>query len=93
MIERLGRSPDKAMLTGICGQSLGILGALSAATSGKDTSTLPPVFITEKGLYDRLPCRDTPAPITPPRALGACAASPAIGNNNQPVELWICPES
>ena len=93
LAEGLGRSPDKEMLAAICGQSLAILGALSAATSGKDTSALPPVFITEKGLYDRLPCRDTPAPVTPPRTLGACTASPAIGNNNQPVELWICPEN
>lgn len=93
MVERLGNSPDTVMVSAICGQSLAILGVLSAATSDKDSSTLPPVFITEKGLYDRLPCRDTPAPVTPPRALEACTASPAIGSNNQPVELWICPET
>lgn len=93
MIERMGRLPDKSLLTGICGQSLAILGILSAANPGKDASALPPVFIAEKGLYDRLPCRDTPAPVTPPRTLEACTASPAVGNENQPIELWICPET
>ena len=77
----------------VCGQSLAILASLSAATAGKDSAALPPVFVTEKNLYDRLPCRDTPAPVTPPRALEACTSSPAIGSNDQPVELWICPEN
>ncbi len=93
IVERLGSSPDTAMVAAICGQSLAILAVLSAATSEKDSSALPPAFITEKGLYDRLPCRDTPAPVTPPRALEACTASPAIDRNSQPVELWICPET
>ena len=93
MIDRVERLPDKTLLAGVCGQSLAILGVLSAATSGKTTSTLPPVFLTEQGLYDRLPCRDTPAPVMPPRALEACTASPAVGSNDRPVELWICPES
>ncbi|MDP2326167.1 MAG: hypothetical protein Q8N51_19360, partial [Gammaproteobacteria bacterium] len=93
LVESLGNTPDKAMVAAVCGQSLAILGALSAATSGKGTSALPPVFVTEQGLYDRLPCRDTPAPVTPPRALGACTASPATGSNNRPIELWICPET
>jgi hypothetical protein len=93
MIDRVGRLPDKTLLAGVCGQSLAILGVLSAATSGTTTSTLPPVFVTEQGLYARLPCRDTPAPVMPPRALEACTASPAIGSNDRPIELWICPES
>jgi len=93
MVDRLTSSSDPALVTGICAQSLAILGVLSAATAGKDTAALPPVFIAEEGLYDRLPCQDTPAPVMPPRGLEACSASPAIGSNNQPVELWICPEN
>jgi len=93
MVEQLTSSSDPALVTGICAQSLAILGVLSAATAGKDTSALPPVFIAEDGLYDRLPCQDTPAPVMPPRGLEACTASPATGSNNQPVELWICPEN
>jgi hypothetical protein len=91
MVESLAGSSDAGVVAGICAQSLAILGVLSAATAGKATTALPPVFIAEKGLYDRLPCRDTPAPVMPPRDLDACTASPAIGSSNQPVELWICP--
>ena len=93
LVEDLAPNPDKAVAMAICGQSLAILASLSAATAGKDTAALPPVFLTEKNLYDRLPCRDTPAPVSPPRALEACTSSPAIGSNDQPVELWICPEN
>jgi TPR repeat protein len=93
LVGDLESNPDEAVAMAICGQSLAILASLSAATAGKDTATLPPVFVTEKNLYDRLPCRDTPAPVTPPRALEACTSSPAIGSNDQPVELWICPEN
>ncbi len=93
LVEGLGRSTDKELLTGICGQSLAILASLSAATAGRDTGALPPVFVTERNLYNRLPCQDTPAPVTQPRALAACTSSPAIGSYNQPVELWICPEN
>lgn len=93
LVEGLGRSTDKELLTAICGQSLAILASLSAATAGKDSGSLPPVFVTERNLYSRLPCQDTPAPVTQPRALEACTSSPAIGSYNQPVELWICPEN
>lgn len=95
LVQGWGRSTDQAMLTAICGQSLAILAdltAATAATAGRDAAALPPVFVTQKGLYDRLPCGDTPAPVTPPRALAACTSSPAIGSNNEPVELWICPQ-
>ncbi len=93
LVGDLESNPDKTVAMAICGQSLAILANLSAATAGQDTATLPPVFVTEKNLYDRLPCRDTPAPVTPPRALEACSSSPAIGSYDQPVELWICPEN
>jgi hypothetical protein len=91
LVEDLEGGSDGVITATVCGQSLAILANLSAATAGKDTGTLPPVFVTEKGLYDRLPCQDTPAPVTQPRALAACSSSPAAGSNNQPVELWICP--
>ena len=92
LIEELGRNPDKDQITITCGRSLAILADLSAATSGRHSGSLPPVFVTEKGLYDRLPCQDTPAPVMPPRALAACAASPARNAAGQLVDLWICPE-
>ena len=93
LMEELGRNPDKDQITITCGRSLAILADLSAATSARNGGSLPPVFVAEKSLYDRLPCRDTPAPVTPPRALAACAATPARNAAGQPVELWICPES
>lgn len=92
LIEELGRNPDKDQITITCGRSLAILADLSAATSGRNGGSLPPVFVAEKSLYDRLPCQDTPAPVTPPRALAACSASPARNGAGQPVDLWICPE-
>ena len=91
LVEDLAADPDSIATTAVCSQSLAILANLSAATAGKDLGTLPPVFVTEKNLYDRLPCQETPAPVTAPRALAACTSSPAIGSSNQPVELWICP--
>jgi hypothetical protein len=93
LVQELGSNPDRMITAAICGQSLAILASLSAATAGTNAATLPPVFVTEKGLYDRLPCGDTPAPVTPPRVLETCTSSPATGNNNQPIELWICPEN
>lgn len=92
-VEALEAESDKAVVTAICAQSLAILANLSAATAGRDAASLPPVFVTEEKLYDRLPCQETPAPVTPPRALEACTSSPATGNNNQPLQLWICPEN
>ena len=91
LAEDLARSADNTLLIASCGQSLAILADLSAATAGKDNGAMPPVFLAEKNLYDRLPCRDTPAPVTPPRALEVCTSSPAIDSGGRPVELWICP--
>lgn len=93
LVEGLGRSPDKAFLAAICGRSLAILADLSAAGGGRSSGSLPPAFLAEKNLYERLPCRDTPAPVTPPRALENCSSSPAVGSSNRPLELWICGES
>jgi TPR repeat protein len=80
---------DTAVIT-TCGRSLAILADLSAAGAGRNSSTLPPVFLAERDLYARLPCGNTPAPVMPPRALQDCAASPAVGGAGQPIELWIC---
>ena len=91
-LEALGGNADKDLITIACGRSLAILADLSAALSGRNSGTLPPVFVAEKNLYDRLPCQDTPAPVMPPGALAACSASPARNGAGQPVELWICPE-
>ncbi len=91
-IEALARNPDQDLITITCGRSLAILADLSAALNGRNSSSLPPVFIAEKSLYGRLPCQDTPAPVMPPGALAACSASPARNAAGQPVELWICPE-
>jgi hypothetical protein len=91
-LEALGRNPDKDLITITCGRSLAILADLSAATSGRNGGSLPPVFVAEKNLYTRLPCQDTPAPVMPPGALAACSASPARNGAGQSVELWICPE-
>lgn len=89
----LDLNPDKGVVAVVCGRSLAILADLSAANAGRVTATLPPAFVAERDLYARLPCRDTPAPVTPPGALANCRSNPAVGGNNQPAELWICAEN
>ncbi len=91
LVEQLGLGADEGRLLRICGRSLAILAELSAATAGQDNNALPPVFVAERDLYGRLPCRETPVPVTPPRALAACTSSTARGADNRVVELWICP--
>lgn len=92
LVEGMGRIQEKGLMSAICGKSLGILASVSATVSGQAGPVLPPVFIAPSNLYKRLPCQDTPAPVTPPRELEACTASPALDSNNLPVDLWICPE-
>lgn len=89
-VQELERNPDRTLVTTICGKSLAILADLSAANAGRYTASLPPAFVAESNVYGRLPCRDTPAPVTPPRALETCRSSPATGSAGQPLELWIC---
>jgi hypothetical protein len=89
-VDGLVVSPDETLVITTCGRSLAILADLSAANAGRNASTLPPVFLTEKDLYERLPCGNTPAPVMPPRALANCASSPATGDAGKPIELWIC---
>lgn len=93
LAEELARNPDEAVVNAICGRSLAILADLSASGAGQGGASLPPAFLAEQDLYDRLPCRDTPAPVTPPRALERCSPSPAIGSGSRPVELWVCQEN
>lgn len=89
LVVDLESGPD----TTACGRSLAILADLSATGAGGNSRSLPPAFVAEKDLYARLPCRDTPAPVMPPRELERCAASPAVDRGSRPVELWICAES
>ena len=89
----LESSADTAAVATACGRSLAILADLSATSAGANGRQLPPAFIAEKDLYTRLPCRDTPAPVMPPRDLERCTPSPAVGSGSRPVELWICAES
>jgi hypothetical protein len=89
----LERNPDPAAMATVCGRSLAILADLSAAGAGRGSPALPPVFVAEKEIYERLPCRDTPAPVMPPRALESCNSSPATGSAGQPVVLWVCGEN
>ncbi|MEO8444711.1 MAG: hypothetical protein ABI567_06880 [Gammaproteobacteria bacterium] len=91
LVEQPGGTGDPARALVVCGRSLAILADLSAATAGQDSGSLPPVFVAERDLYGRLPCRDTPVPVMPPRVLAGCTSSPALGSDNRPVELWICP--
>jgi hypothetical protein len=91
MLENVDRNGEPERVAAICARSLAILAEQAAATAGRDYTALPPVFVAERDIYSELPCRDTPAPVTPPPALAACKASPALGSGNRFVELWICP--
>ena len=84
---------DPAVVAAACARSLAIMVDINVATStsGRPSGNgQPPVFLTEPDLYDRLPCRDTPAPVTPPRGLADCKATPAVGAGDRPMELWVC---
>jgi TPR repeat protein len=85
------RDADPAQVAYACARSLAILADNSAATAGRYGGGLPPVFVTEQDLYERLPCRETPAPVMPPGALDGCHSTAALGAGNRPVDLWICP--
>lgn len=92
-LAQLGLESDPALEASACASSLGVLAGVAAAAAGPDAGELPPAFLAEPGFYDRLPCRGTPAPVTPPRALGGCRATPARGPGGRPVELWVCGET
>jgi len=93
LVTGLESDPDPTLIATVCARSLAILADLRATGTGQDSGALPPAFVTERNLYDRLPCRDTPAPVMAPRALARCTPTPAVGGNNQPAELWICEEN
>lgn len=92
-LDAFAGDPDPAFLPSACATSLAILADLSATPAGQEAGTLPPAFLAEQSLYDRLPCRDTPAPVTPPRALAGCTATAALAAGDRPAELWVCPEA
>jgi hypothetical protein len=75
-------------VTRACGQSLAIMADLAAR--GAPGADLPPVFSAEANVYERLPCRDTPAPVSPPADISRCEPTAARDQFGQPVAVWTC---
>lgn len=94
-IESLARELDEEQLRMACAESLAYFGGYRGRDggSGIPRGMPPPVFVTAKGVYKRLPCGDTAAPITPPRRMQNCQSIPAQDARKQAVEVWICPEN
>jgi hypothetical protein len=72
-----------------CGQSLAIMAELNA--QGAPRSSLPPVLTGEADFYARLPCGDSPVPVTPPPELARCETIAARNRFGQPFAVWTCP--
>ncbi len=72
-----------------CGQSLAIMADLNAR--GASRSSLPPVLTGEADFYARLPCGDSPVPVTPPPELARCETIAARNRFGQPFSVWTCP--
>ena len=87
-IETSARDLPADTVTRACGQSLAIMADLTAR--GAPAGDLPPVFSTEQGLYDRLPCGKSPVPISPPTDIEQCESSEARDLFGQPVSVWTC---
>jgi hypothetical protein len=87
-IETSARDLPADTVTRACGQSLAIMADLTAR--GAPTGDLPPVFGTEQGLYDRLPCGTSPVPISPPAGIEQCESTPARDAFGQPLSVWTC---
>jgi hypothetical protein len=87
-IEATTRTLPADTVTRACGQSLAIMADLAA--SGTPGGDLPPVFSTEANVYDRLPCGDSPVPVSAPAGLGRCESLPARDPFGQPVAVWTC---
>jgi hypothetical protein len=94
-IEALAAELDEEQLRMACAESLAYFGGYRglAGNSGIGRGRPPPVFITAPGVYGRLPCRDTAAPITPPPRMQRCESMPAADGRGQRVEVWVCPEN
>ena len=67
-----------------CAQSLAIMAGLGAR------DPLPAVFPGEVGVYRRLPCGDSAAPIVPPAGTANCPRTRVLDRNGQPFALWTC---
>jgi hypothetical protein len=92
-ITATARQMNRDQVDQACARSLAILAELSSGQSaqGIPRQTSPPVFVTERGIYDQLPCRNTAAPIVPPATATNCAVSEARDAISRPVDLWVCP--
>lgn len=71
-----------------CGQSLAIMADLGAR--GAPRGDLPPAFISEPGVYARLPCGDSAVPIAPPAAIERCPRTRVRDGNGQTFVVWTC---
>jgi hypothetical protein len=87
-IETSARDLPADTVTRACGQSLAIMADLTAR--GAPPGDLPPVFSTEPGLYDRVPCGKSPVPISPPPDIDQCESTAARDRFGQPVTVWTC---
>lgn len=92
-IESLARELNEDQLRMACAESLAFFGGYRGfdGGSGLPRGQPPPVFVSAPGVYERLPCGDTAAPITRPQPMQNCLSTPAQDGSGQPVDLWICP--
>lgn len=70
-----------------CARSLAILADLSV---GGSEPPQPAAFVAPAAALEGLPCADTAAPVTLPRALRSCGTAPAEDSSGRPVEIWVC---
>ena len=76
-----------AVLDRACVRSLAILADLSV---GGSEPPQPTAFVAPAAPLEGLPCADTAAPVTLPRALRSCGTAPATDGSGRPVEIWVC---
>jgi len=94
-IENLARELDEDQLRMACAESLAYFGGYRGLSGGTGIrrGVPPPVFISAPGIYERLPCGDTAAPITPPQPMKKCQVTPVQDGSGRRQDLWICPEN
>lgn len=83
--------PDR--LAAACDHSLAVFAEITAARRSADDPSLPPVFLAPAELYDRLPCADAVAPVSPPPEIARCRKQPVSGDGGRAMDLWICPQN